>query len=263
MIVNGVCGSDNGQVFLNAPSTNLCAIGAMTGMTGSGPWNWNCDDINNGANHASCSASKVTCGTASTAPTTVAPTSNFCAAGTAANLAGTAPGPWTWNCVGSTPADSVACSTPPFGFTQNNCVDVTYTGTGDNLCPANQYVAGVQDSIGGIDRMHGMDGVVCCDSPPSVGYSSCEPRFSYTGTGQNFCSMGNVMLGVWDDGGGMDGMNGPVCCTPTLPVGRSNCVDLHYSGSGRNMCPPGKYAAGVHDNGGGMDGVNGIICCDP
>lgn len=71
------------------------------------------------------------------------------------------------------------------------------------------------------------------------------------------------MLGVWDDGGGMDGMNGPVCCTPTLPVGRSNCVDLHYSGSGRNMCPPGKYAAGVHDNGGGMDGVNGIICCDP
>ncbi len=151
----------------------------------------------------------------------------------------------------------------PLVFTQNNCVDLTYTGTGDNLCSSNQYVAGVQDSIGGIDRQHGMDGVVCCDSPPSVGYSSCEPGFSYTGTGQNFCSMGNVMLGIWDDGGGMDGMNGPVCCTPTLPVGRSNCVDVYYSGNSRIMCPVGKYAAGMHDNGGGSDGVNGIICCDP
>ncbi|KAB2840761.1 MAG: hypothetical protein F9K47_12855 [Burkholderiales bacterium] len=53
--VNGVCGSANGTAVSSAPTSNLCAAGTATGVTGSGPWYWSCLGNNGGAN-ASCSA---------------------------------------------------------------------------------------------------------------------------------------------------------------------------------------------------------------
>jgi hypothetical protein len=54
----GVCGSADGQVFATAPSTNLCAVGALiwddnTGAT-DGTYNWRCD----GTPEAICSAAR-------------------------------------------------------------------------------------------------------------------------------------------------------------------------------------------------------------
>lgn len=53
--VNGVCGGDDGQVLLVAP-TNLCSAGSASAVSGSGhPWTWRCMGTNSGAT-ANCSA---------------------------------------------------------------------------------------------------------------------------------------------------------------------------------------------------------------
>ncbi len=53
--VKGVCGSADGGFFTGAPTTNLCAAGNPTAVTGTGPWTWSCLGTNGGAD-AQCSA---------------------------------------------------------------------------------------------------------------------------------------------------------------------------------------------------------------
>ncbi len=53
--VNGACGTANGKSFTTAPSTNLCAKGTNSAVTGSGPWDWTCAGLNTGTT-AHCSA---------------------------------------------------------------------------------------------------------------------------------------------------------------------------------------------------------------
>ncbi len=53
--VDGVCGGDNGQTLLAAP-TNLCSVGTPSSVSGSGhPWTWTCGGANGGQS-ATCSA---------------------------------------------------------------------------------------------------------------------------------------------------------------------------------------------------------------
>jgi predicted extracellular nuclease len=53
--VDGVCGGDNGQTLLAAP-TNLCSVGTPSSVDGSGhPWTWTCAGANGGQS-ATCSA---------------------------------------------------------------------------------------------------------------------------------------------------------------------------------------------------------------
>lgn len=56
-IINGVCGSANGQTFSSPPTSNLCSSGNASSVTGDGPWYWTCFGINGGSND-SCSAQK-------------------------------------------------------------------------------------------------------------------------------------------------------------------------------------------------------------
>ena len=60
-VINGACGSSNGLSFTSAPTTNLCATGTASAVSGSGPWNWTCAGSNGGSN-ASCSANLSTGG---------------------------------------------------------------------------------------------------------------------------------------------------------------------------------------------------------
>jgi hypothetical protein len=53
--VNGACGSSNGGKFAIAPATSLCTAGAVSAVTGSGPWSWSCNGTNGGTN-ATCTA---------------------------------------------------------------------------------------------------------------------------------------------------------------------------------------------------------------
>ncbi|MBI4155925.1 MAG: DUF5011 domain-containing protein [Candidatus Zambryskibacteria bacterium] len=56
---SGVCGTATSTPVSSVPTTNLCSYGIASVVTGSGPWNWTCNGINNGTD-ASCSAPKVT-----------------------------------------------------------------------------------------------------------------------------------------------------------------------------------------------------------
>ncbi len=56
-VVNGACGSSNGQTVAVAPSINLCTTGTASTVTGTGPWAWSCASTTGGTT-ASCAASK-------------------------------------------------------------------------------------------------------------------------------------------------------------------------------------------------------------
>ena len=50
-VVNGACGSSNGQSFSSVPSTNLCSTGTPTTVLGTGTpnWHWDCTGSNGGS----------------------------------------------------------------------------------------------------------------------------------------------------------------------------------------------------------------------
>lgn len=58
---NGTCGTSNNQYLSSIPTTNLCATGTVSSVSGSGPWSWTCVGSNGGTT-ASCSASLATSG---------------------------------------------------------------------------------------------------------------------------------------------------------------------------------------------------------
>ena len=55
-IVNGACGSSDGESFTVKPSTGLCTAGTASSVSGTGPWTWTCTGINGGTTD-NCSAS--------------------------------------------------------------------------------------------------------------------------------------------------------------------------------------------------------------
>jgi hypothetical protein len=53
--LNGACGLANNASYPSAPTTSLCATGAASSVSGSGPFNWSCAGSNGGSN-TSCMA---------------------------------------------------------------------------------------------------------------------------------------------------------------------------------------------------------------
>jgi hypothetical protein len=58
--VNGTCGTASGSNVTSAPTSNLCATGMPSSVSGNGPRSWTCNGSNGGTN-ASCSANKAQC----------------------------------------------------------------------------------------------------------------------------------------------------------------------------------------------------------
>ena len=56
--VDATCGSSNGVNSYVVPTTNLCAKGNPSVVSGSGPWSWTCAGFDTGTN-ASCSANRI------------------------------------------------------------------------------------------------------------------------------------------------------------------------------------------------------------
>ena len=108
--VNGICGPASGAVASSAPTASLCAIGAASSVTGTGPWNWTCAGTSGGVT-ANCSAATIingACGASNGAMLPVAPTASLCSAGTASAVAGS--GPWSWSCAGANSGTTASCS---------------------------------------------------------------------------------------------------------------------------------------------------------
>lgn len=116
--INGVCGSTNNIPTLTAPTTNLCAFGTPTEVTGvnTPSWIWNCEAIDNDGvgTDAYCNAYNLNyipgaCGSAHNTPTPTAPTTNLCADGSSSTPIndGTT---WSWTCSGSGGGGNASCS---------------------------------------------------------------------------------------------------------------------------------------------------------
>lgn len=108
--INGTCGPANGSSVYTKPTSSLCATGNSTSVSGTGPFDWNCNGINGGTN-ATCSANLVVngeCGAAHGAYSSTAPTTGLCSAGTDTVVAGL--GPFTWSCNGLNGGTVIACS---------------------------------------------------------------------------------------------------------------------------------------------------------
>ena len=106
------CGTSSGSSFAAAPSSNLCANGTASAVTGTGPWNWTCTS---GATSASCSANltatPAACGAANGTTVSTAPTTGLCSSGTPTTVLGG--GPWNWSCVsGASVLNCSANATP-------------------------------------------------------------------------------------------------------------------------------------------------------
>jgi len=59
VLINGSCGLSSGMSLTMAPSTDLCAIGSASTISGSGPWTWTCAGLYSGST-ASCVANILT-----------------------------------------------------------------------------------------------------------------------------------------------------------------------------------------------------------
>ena len=56
-VVNGACGSSNGQALSSVPAANLCNSGTASAVSGIGPWSWTCAGTGGGTS-ANCTATK-------------------------------------------------------------------------------------------------------------------------------------------------------------------------------------------------------------
>lgn len=112
--VNGACGNSNGQRVQTAPSSNLCAVGAASGVSlADGKFNWSCVGTNGGST-AQCSATQYTpvngvCGGSHGQTFTSTPSSNLCAAGAASGVS-VVNGRFVWSCAGSDGGATANCS---------------------------------------------------------------------------------------------------------------------------------------------------------
>lgn len=113
--INGVCGSDNGQILTSTP-TNLCTSGNATSILPlSTGWSWNCEGTGGGSNSV-CFAEwgqapiSAVCGSDNGQTLTSTPT-NLCSQGIVGigTFNATSTG-WSWQCTGWNSQDVVNCS---------------------------------------------------------------------------------------------------------------------------------------------------------
>lgn len=110
--VNGACGSSHGGSFYTTPSSNLCAAGAASAVSGSGPYSWTCAGSNGGST-ATCSAVRKVdgvCGTANGVGNENMPTA-LCSSGNPSGVS-TVGTSWNWSCGGVNGGTNMNCAAP-------------------------------------------------------------------------------------------------------------------------------------------------------
>ncbi len=124
--VDGRCSSTAIIPSMDPPPTepaDLCSIGTPTSVTGSGPWNWTCVGINDGAT-ASCVKELAPLGRCSS--TAIIPSmdppptepADLCSIGTPTTVTGS--GPWNWTCSSER---NVLDNVPPASCTRPKMID--------------------------------------------------------------------------------------------------------------------------------------------
>ncbi|MDD5639841.1 MAG: hypothetical protein PHR47_03525 [Candidatus Pacebacteria bacterium] len=147
-VIDGKCGSANGQLFTARPTMYLCSSGWSGSVYGDGPWIWSCNP-KNGGSKAFCYANKGTssvvngiCGLSNGQSFTKTPIVNLCLSGTASVVSGD--GPWMWACNGINGGTTDSCSAEKIlecGLVNNTEVlDGTLTSSSPNLCNTGKVI---------------------------------------------------------------------------------------------------------------------------
>ena len=153
IIIDGACGSDNGQNLYSSP-TNLCSFGTASDVSGTGPWIWLCQGTNGGMS-PSCYADLIVdgaCGSANGASFFSVPTTNLCSSGTASAVSGN--GPWNWTCQSD------------------------YSGGSAASCSANKTIDGACGSANGASFFSAPTTNLCSSGTASAVYGA-DPWFWY------------------------------------------------------------------------------------
>jgi len=157
----GVCGTANGVAVSSAPTSNLCATGSSSAVSGNGTlWYWTCNSINGGTS-TSCSAPvqpaavNGVCGASNGVAIISAPTTNLCSSGVPTSVSGS--GPWSWSCDGTSGGSDVSCSAP---------LKQSVSASGTTVPSASQIV----DSQSNIWTLSSISSVLMNGNP--AGYSS-------------------------------------------------------------------------------------------
>ncbi|MCK9577883.1 hypothetical protein M0R01_00105 [bacterium] len=109
--INGICGSSNGKVFKNQPSTDLCKSGTSSSLSSGNAWYWTCNGSSGGeksycyAAREGYSANGVCAGIS----TNYTSQERICQSGYPEELK-VANGQWKWRCSGINGGVSVDCS---------------------------------------------------------------------------------------------------------------------------------------------------------
>lgn len=266
--INGSCGTAGGAQTPTAPTTNLCATGTASAVSGNGPWNWTCAGIGAGATNASCSDVNVVNGT--------------CAAATGTCTTGTLqPGSQldngtttTWICDGSGGGTSTnpPCSTldTPATCGPANGVGLLTGPPVANLCSSTETASGMSGtgpwnwtctdntSIASISCSAGLNGQ-CGLGTGSSGSASAPPS--------NLCAQGTASVpGLatsnpgyeswsWTCGGSGPGASTASCVgQPFANLPPINAVCTSTPG----VCSTGTYQVGSQND----NGTNTTWICD-
>jgi len=220
--VNATCGDSNGANLSSIPTTNLCNQGNPTAVTGSGPWNWNCEGLYGGTTLA-CATGGVPvngdCGSSNNANLSSIPLTNLCNQGNPTAVTGA--GPWNWNCEGLYGGTTLACATggvPVNGACGLAAKAYAYTDT----AYAGAYcTTGTQSSSP--------------DFPLAGGSSTWTCIGAYTGTNSGTCTATRATAPVYTCGSSTHSEADCTAIGGTLVVS-GECKICKFSGA---SCPSG------------------------
>ncbi|MCX6722364.1 MAG: NHL repeat-containing protein, partial [Candidatus Staskawiczbacteria bacterium] len=200
VVIDGQCGSSNGQTFSIKPTANLCSVTYVApNVTGTGdagtPWNWKCYGSNQ-IQYASCTAFKNTvppvpiagvCGSASGQTFASIPTGNpnLCSvtySNTSISGQGTTATPWKWTCTGLNGGGNSTCTavaisvTPPVNGVCNPILNEQRSALKptSSLCSTGTATPSTPDGSGTISDPWRWT----CSDPALVGGSSACRAFS-------------------------------------------------------------------------------------
>jgi hypothetical protein len=275
--VNGSCGTANNSNSYSIPTTNLCALGNATVVSGSGPWTWTCTGLNGGTTSGTCTVNlsvNGACGTKNGKYASATPTgTQACTTGTITGMTGS----YSWTCTGLYGGTSPSCST--VAATYAAPVIFTTVGTSSWTVPGGvtsvEYLVvggggggGMQFSgagggggvktgsisvSGSISVVVGVGGAARKDEL-GTGYSGSSSSFSsisVSGGGGGGASNGNGANGGNGGGGGLPNGDGV-----TLPGGTGVSGEGNAGGGGIRLATGGGGGAGAVGQTGNTRGTN-------
>jgi hypothetical protein len=204
---NGQCGSASGVQVSSAPTSGLCSVGMASAMagSGSGPYTWTCSGVDGGQPMPCSTSMSASCGPATTAQTSTAPSTGLCNVGTPSSVTGN--GPWNWTCSGIDGSPPAACTT-----STNPCAAQQVYYNGDPSTQFSMYLNlpnGTPGQIVGAYMQNGYEqnDPACCYAG-NLGCFGCDTGACNFPIPNATCTSGGWVINYWQQNCSPEGSGG-------------------------------------------------------